>query len=59
MTLTGLYPEPAARVSRRWVAVWRTPRGNFIHDVLPFAIRDVPRTDATAYAQAHQPEVTR
>ncbi|HET6875480.1 MAG TPA: hypothetical protein VFH70_11905, partial [Acidimicrobiales bacterium] len=32
-----------------WVAVWRTPRGNFIHQQTPFTT-DEPRADAVDYA---------
>ena len=50
-----LYVEKASgRRSARWVAIWRTERGNFIHDTLPI---DSGKSYDTAetYAKEHKP----
>lgn len=60
MKLTGLYRErPGTRISPRWVAIWRTPKGNFTHVTLPYGARDTSVEVATAYAVQYPPEVQR
>lgn len=61
MTFTKvMVPKKEARTAR-WVAIWKTAAGNFIHDQLPMfvanplAVTDAERTAATEYAIANPP----
>lgn len=61
MTLTGLVAERQAKGRPNWVAIWRTPAGNFIHQVLPVGVPLLgaggdPEPAARAYALTNQPE---
>lgn len=35
MTFVNVYRERKATRSNHWVAIWRTVKGNVVHDILP------------------------
>jgi hypothetical protein len=54
MTLTGVYVERAPKRSHHWVAVWKTPKGNVIHETLPLD-QTSGVDEAKTYAEANPP----
>jgi hypothetical protein len=51
MTFTAVYPERTARQYPRWVAIYRTPKGNFTHVTLTLRVADAERAEAETYAR--------
>ena len=55
MTFISVYPEKAAKMTTRWVAIWHLPSG-FIHQTLPLTVQHDQVPAAEAYAQANPPK---
>lgn len=49
--LTAVGRVPKGNQRTHWVAIWRTPRGNMIHQTTPFTTEQ-PEQDAIDYALA-------
>jgi hypothetical protein len=52
--LTGVFPEPGAKMTHRWIAVWRLPSA-VIHQTLPLTVQHDTKAEALAYATANPP----
>ena len=54
MILTKVYPEQGAKMTHRWIAVWRL-RSAFIHQTLPLTTQHNTAEAARKYALDNPP----